>query len=106
MLVAGGGHRFEALIELALTRGLRPGELFGLRWQDRNLDDEPPKVRVRVSLKRTGTTLSLGDLKTTSSNRELVLPDLVRKELLRHKRLQARSRLAVGEVWQLSLIHI
>lgn len=82
------------------SRGLRPGGLLGLRWRDQKLDGESPTVRVRTSLKRTGTTLSLGELKTPLSNRELVLPLSVATELRRHKRSQARSRLAVGEVWE------
>ena len=93
-------HRFEALLKLAITRGLRPGELLGLRWQDLNLDGNPPTVAIRKSLKRAGTTLTLGDLKTTSSNRELVLPDLIVRDLRRHKSTQAKQRLRVGDMWQ------
>ena len=38
LLTAARGHRFEVLIKLAITRGLRPGELLGLRWCDLNLN--------------------------------------------------------------------
>ena len=94
------GHRFEALVKLGLTRALRPGELLGLRWQDINFDSQPPTVRIRTSLKRTGTELSLGALKTTSSNRELVLPDLVISDLKPHRTAQATQRLRAGELWE------
>jgi len=36
LLRAARGHRLEALIVLALTTGMRRGELLGLKWQDIN----------------------------------------------------------------------
>lgn len=98
LLSAAEGHRFEALIKLAITRGLRPGELLGLRWHDLNLDGEPPTMRIQTSLKRTGTKLSLGALKTASSARELVIPDSMTGELKRHRTTQNRQRLQAGEL--------
>ena len=37
LLDAAGGNRLEAAILVGLTRGLRPGEILGLRWQDLEL---------------------------------------------------------------------
>ena len=38
LLEAAKGERWEALIVLGLTAGLRPGELTGLLWEDLELD--------------------------------------------------------------------
>ena len=99
MLTAADGNRFEAALTLGLTRGLRPGELLGLRWQDLQLETDPPTVSARKSLKRTGTKLSLGDLKTASSRRDLVLPDSVVVDLRRHRARQYEARLRAGQLW-------
>jgi integrase len=59
-LEAVKGDRLEALYVLAITTGMREGELFGLRWEDVNL-----------------TTRSLHlvkQLKTKSSRRQVLLP--------------------------------
>lgn len=99
LLTVAMGHRLEALIKLGLTRGLRPGELLGLRWQNLDLDADQPTVRVSASLKRTGTELSIGGLKTPSSHRELALPSAIVTDLRRHHRQQAKQRLAIGGAW-------
>ncbi len=46
------GDRFEALYVLAITTGLRRGELLGLRWDDADL--ERGKLPVGCSLVREG----------------------------------------------------
>lgn len=56
-------------------------------------------MSVRKSLKRTGTKLSLGELKTPSSRRDLVLPGSVVADLRRHRSKQHEERLRVGEYW-------
>lgn len=42
------GHRFEVLFVLALTTGMREGELLGLRWQEIDFERRTPQVRVNV----------------------------------------------------------
>ena len=39
------GDKFEALFTTALTTGARPGELFGLKWSEVNLDDSRLTLR-------------------------------------------------------------
>ena len=43
--MAAQGDRLEALYALAITTGLRQGELFGLRWED--VDLEAGRLSVR-----------------------------------------------------------
>jgi integrase len=53
------GDRFEALYVLAITTGLRRGELLGLRWDDADL--ERGTLRVGRALVREGGRHTLGE---------------------------------------------
>jgi len=57
--VAREEDRFEALYMLAVTTGLRQGELLGLKWEDVDLEDGV--VRVRRTLARHKGRLVLGE---------------------------------------------
>jgi len=68
---------WRAYIVTALTCGLRPGELLGLRWADVDLRDAT--IRVRMCLKALPgpdgkRALVLADLKTDRSRRTMALP--------------------------------
>jgi integrase len=47
------GDRMEALYVLAVTAGLRQGELLALKWADMDLEGEYPMLQVRRSLSET-----------------------------------------------------
>jgi integrase len=68
-LAAARSDRLYALYVLALRLGLRQGELFGLRWED--LDLEGANLTVQRSL---GRDLTTGKTKTDASRRRLHLP--------------------------------
>jgi integrase len=53
-LAAARGNRFEALFVLALHRGLREGELLGLKWDDVDLKAGTLRVRRTLSETRDG----------------------------------------------------
>jgi integrase len=92
LLAAIEGDRFEAAWRLMITCGLRPGEVFGLRWSDLDLDGDPPTLVVAQALRRVnGNTFELGRPKTASSVRKLSLaatPTLV-GALKRRQEIQA-----------------
>jgi integrase len=67
LLVAARGDRLEALYLLAISTGLREGELLALRWEDVNL--EAAVLRVSRTLTRNGGKVSVGPPKTQSSRR-------------------------------------
>ena len=50
ILHEAAGHRLEALFILAVTTGMRQGELFALRWSD--VDLQRPSLRVIRSAQR------------------------------------------------------
>jgi integrase len=86
------GGRLEALFVLAITLGLRPGELRALTWDLVNLDGGI--VHVWRSASRGG------DTKTPASRRSLMLPKRAIGALQEHKKRQAAERLAAGTRWQ------
>lgn len=94
-LHATAGRRHEALYRVAITAGLRQGELLGLRWEDVDLDAGTLTVRHTLS-KVTGT---LGDPKTSSGRRTVGLEDSTVEALRRHRAKQAQDRLSAGPRW-------
>jgi integrase len=80
------GDRLEALYVLAITTGMRQGELLGLRWQDVDLE------RRRLQLVR--------QLKTRQSRRAVVLSELAATALVDHRVRQAAEREQQGAGWE------
>ena len=73
------GHRLEALFTVAVTTGLRQGELLGLRWSD--VDLTAGTLTVRHALQRVDGRLQLVETKTPRSRRTVPLPDLALRAL-------------------------
>jgi len=97
------GDRLEAAYVLALTLGLRRGELLGLSWDDIDLAADRPTLTVTRSLKRIpGAGLELSETKTRGSRRRVHLPDPAVRVLVSHRRRQAEERLTVGPAWPVS----
>lgn len=68
--------RWYALFYLAITTGMRRGELLGLRWQDISLEDAA--LTIRQSLVQSGSKAVLNEPKTPASRRCILLsPDTV-----------------------------
>jgi len=69
--------RWYALFYLALTTGMRRGELLGLHWGD--VDLERGELLVRCSLVQCGARAVMNEPKTRASRRRILLaPDTVR----------------------------
>ena len=83
--------RLEALFVLAITLGLRPGELRKLTWDHVDLD------RGVVHVWRSASKSD--DTKTPKSKRSLELPKRAIAALTTHKQRQATERCATGEAW-------
>lgn len=81
LLAAAQGDPLEALYTLALSLGLRQGELLGLRWQD--LDLEVGSLRVNASVERASGLLA--EPKTQSSRRQIRLSPRLLGVLRRHR---------------------
>lgn len=91
-------HRLEALLTLAITTGLRRGELLALRWQDIDFTDNSLQVKRAVSyFKAYGYVES--EPKTARSRRTIMLPDFVITILTQHREHQAEQQRNAGDVW-------
>lgn len=100
LLAAVADDRMEAAYVVALTLGLRRGELLGLTWADVDLDAERPTLTVVRSLKRTpGRGLEASETKTKGSRRRIHLPAPTVAALKRHRVRIAEERLLLGPDW-------
>jgi integrase len=53
--------RYGAAVTIALTTGMRRGEILGLKWNDFDLTDDPAHLRVRRNLQRIDGQLVTGE---------------------------------------------
>ena len=98
LMEAARGDRLEALYVLAITTGMRQGELLALRWRDVDLDAGALQVRGTL-VYLTGEGYHIGPPKTSRSRRRLDLDPVAVGALRRHKARQAEEKLAAGAVW-------
>ena len=97
-LAAASGSRLEALYILAVTTGMRQGELLGLRWRDVNL--EARSIRVTGSLQYVpGFGLRVSAPKTARSRRHVLLSEYAASALVLHRRRQNAEQADVPK-WQ------
>ena len=83
LLAAASGDRLEALFVLAVTTGMRFGELLGLTWGD--IDLEAGRIAVRRQLRVVGSKPELAELKTEKSRRRVELTGLAARALREHR---------------------
>jgi integrase len=86
------------LYVLAISTGLRQGELLGLRWTDLDLD--AGTMAVRGSLQMIDHEPQLVETKTRRSARVVVLPRVAVTALREQRRQQLEDRLAAGQAWE------
>jgi integrase len=90
----------EALFVLAVTTGMRRGELFGLKWQD--IDFQKGILYVQRALVRmpTGEGYKETEPKTKKSKRPIVLTARALEALNEHRARQLEQKSKVGDAWQ------
>jgi integrase len=96
-LAAVREDRLYALYAVALTLGLRRGELLGLRWVDVDLVDGV--VRVEHTLQRVNGRLTHGPVKTDGSARLVGVPASTLAVFRQHRAAQRTERETAGERW-------
>jgi integrase len=94
LLEAAGGDRFEAVYVLAVTAGLRQGEILGLKWDDVDLDGG--KLQIRRTLYKGDFTTP----KTAKSRRTVKLTARAVETLGRHREAQLEESKRVNGLWQ------
>jgi integrase len=96
-LASVADDRLVAAWTLLLTRGLRRGELAGLRWDAIDLDGQSLSItRTRVLV--DGKPVE-SEPKTEAGKRRVPLDDRLVAALRSHWARQGEERLAVGETW-------
>ncbi|WP_211210872.1 tyrosine-type recombinase/integrase [Sporichthya polymorpha] len=98
LLTAAASNRLEGVLVVALTLGLRRGEILGLRWSDVDLDNRV--LHVRQAVQRAGGSLRIVEPKTHRSRRVLPIPAVAVPAFERQRARQAAERLAAGPAWQ------
>jgi integrase len=97
ILDAARGNRLEALYVLAVTAGLRIGELLGLKWEDAELDAGTLRVRRTRSQAKTGPTFTAPK---NGKGRSIRLTRRAIEALKAHKAAQNAERLKLGDLWE------
>ena len=98
LLSAAKGDPLEALYVLAVTVGLRQGELLGLKWQDVDLDGGRLQVRRSIAW-LTGRRAIEQEPKSAKSRRSVALTPLAVDSLRHHRQRQVERRL-VALAWE------
>ncbi len=97
LLAALEGSRLHLPALLAVTTGMREGELLGLRWRD--VDLENGRLHVRQSLQQAKGELFFKAPKTDRGVRAIALPPLTVEALRRYKAEQNEARLRQGAAY-------
>ena len=87
------GHRLYALYLLALTTGMRRGELLGLKWE--NIDFKKNTIKVASSFVHTNEGDIMQESTKGGKSRIIEVPEGVMKALKQHKKQQAEMLIAL-----------
>lgn len=90
--------RLGPLFHVAMTTGLRQGELFGLRWDD--VDLTAGTLSVRYAMQRVDGKPTFVEPKTAKSRRTIPLAAATVAALKRQHKRQLQDRLLAGSRWQ------
>jgi integrase len=94
LLRATEGSPLYLAVLVAVTTGMRRGELLGLRWSD--IDLKAARLTVNQSLERSKGKTTFKSPKTHGSRRSITLPALTVEALKEHRSRQAR--IGTGEL--------
>ncbi len=91
------GDRLEALYVVAVTAGLRRGELLGLKWEDVDLDAGMLQVRRTLSEPKGGCIF---EAPKSGKGRSVRLTQRATAALREHRKRQLEERMWLGTLWQ------
>lgn len=90
--------RFEALFWIAVSTGLRQGELLGLRWSD--LDWLSRRLHVQRQIQRVTGGLEFTEPKSAAGNRVIVLGQEAIIKLRKHQNILIQEKQKAEEKWE------
>ena len=91
LLITAHGNRYEALYHLAVTTGLRKGELLGLKWEDINWASNTLQVKRQLQRSQGGGWV-FSSPKTKAGRRMIQLGSETMKLLVTHRKHQDLER--------------
>ncbi len=94
LLYAAEGDRLQALYVVAVTAGLRPGEMLALRWSDADLEAGTLRINRALSDGECATP------KTSRSRRKIELSNTARAALRAHRKRQLEERMRKAGLWE------
>jgi integrase len=97
LLEAAKGDRLEAFYLLAVSTGMRLGELQALKWADIDLSERTLSVNRTLSATKGGPVF--GPPKTSRSRRKIFLSLKSVEALRRHRERQATEKEVLGDRW-------
>jgi len=92
------GDRFEVLFWLAVTTGLRQGELLGLKWSD--VDWINRRLRIQRQLQRLSGGLVFSEPKSAAGRRVIALGVTTVEKLRKHQDIQFGESRMAGSSWK------
>jgi integrase len=90
--------RYYIAFLLAISTGLRRGEILGLRWKDIQFEEKRASIQKNLVVVK-GTPL-LQEPKTKGSKRSISLPTTTVDALRKYKKVQAQEKLKQGALYQ------
>jgi len=93
------GERLEALYVLAVTTGMRQGEILALRWRDVDLDHSSAQIQQSIQF-LAGSRYVFIPPKTVKSRRKVELTKTAIVALRRHRARQLEERFAAVGGWE------
>ena len=99
LLAVARGSRLDVLLLVAVTTGLRRGELVALSWDDVDLEKGILLVRHNLTWVH-GMGYVVGEPKSKAGRRKIALSRVVVEMLKEHKMRQEQARLKMGKKWQ------
>ena len=92
------GTRLDVLFWIAISTGMRQGEILGLKWSD--LDWVARKLHVQRQVQRLpGKGLVFSEPKSAAGRRVVVLSQMTIEKLRAHLDLQQREQILAGNKW-------
>jgi integrase len=98
LIEAARGDKLEVLYVLAVTTGMRQGELLALKWQDVDLENTTISVRRTVTM--SGGRILLGETKTKKSRRTIRLTEAAVWALREHLDRQVGEIERLGDLYR------
>ncbi len=100
-LEAARSDRLYALYVVALSTGMREGELLALRWRDVTLPKAGDgSLRVQHTLHWRDGVMSIEEVKTESGRRQIHLSAHATEALRQHRLRQLEERVKMGPIWR------